>query len=90
MLANLSETMQQTMFLMLFVVLSFILLSGLMTPVESMPMWAQKLTRCLPPTYMVEIMRSVLTPVYWTENILSKEEQKDLDSGKKGVYRHKA
>ena len=39
---------------------------------------------------MVEIMRSVLTPVYWTENILSKEEQKDLDSGKKGVYRHKA
>lgn len=59
MLANLSETMQQTMFLMLFIVLSFILISGLMTPVESMPLWAQKLTWCLPPTYMVEIMRSV-------------------------------
>lgn len=59
MLANLSETMQQTMFLMLFIVLSFILISGLMTPVESMPVWAQKLTWCLPPTYMVEIMRSV-------------------------------
>lgn len=59
MLANLSETMQQTMFLMLFVVLSFILISGLMTPVESMPLWAQKLSWCLPPTYMVEIMRSV-------------------------------
>ena len=58
-IANLSDTMQQTMFLMLFVVLSFILLSGLMTPVESMPLWAQHFTRLLPPTYMVDIMRAV-------------------------------
>ena len=58
-IANLSDTMQQTMFLMLFVVLSFILLSGLMTPIESMPLWAQHFTRLLPPTYMVEIMRAV-------------------------------
>ena len=58
-IANLSDTMQQTMFLMLFVVLSFILLSGLMTPVESMPLWAQHFTRLLPPTYMVEVMRAV-------------------------------
>lgn len=58
-IANLSDTMQQTMFLMLFVVLSFILLSGLMTPVESMPLWTQHFTRLLPPTYMVEIMRAV-------------------------------
>lgn len=58
-IANLSDTMQQTMFLMLFVVLSFILLSGLMTPVESMPLWTQHFTRLLPPTYMVDIMRAV-------------------------------
>lgn len=58
-IANLSETMQQTMFLMLFIVLSFILLSGLMTPIESMPLWIQHFTRLLPPTYMVEIMRAV-------------------------------
>lgn len=58
-IANLSETMQQTMFLMLFIVLSFILLSGLMTPIESMPLWTQHFTRLLPPTYMVEIMRAV-------------------------------
>lgn len=58
-IANLSDTMQQTMFLMLFIVLSFILLSGLMTPVESMPLWAQHFTHLLPPTYMVEIMRAV-------------------------------
>ena len=59
MLANLSETMQQTMFLMLFIILTFILMSGLMTPVESMPLWAQKLALCLPPTYMVELMRAI-------------------------------
>ena len=58
-IANISDTMRQTMFLMLFVVLLFILLSGLMTPVESMPVWAQKLTLFLPPTYLVEIMRGV-------------------------------
>ena len=58
-IANLSDTMQQTMFLMLFIVLSFILLSGLMTPIESMPLWTQHFTRLLPPTYMVEIMRAV-------------------------------
>mgnify|MGYP003291100904 CR=1 FL=1 len=58
-IANLSDTMQQTMFLMLFIVLSFILLSGLMTPIESMPLWVQHFTHLLPPTYMVEIMRAV-------------------------------
>ena len=58
-IANVSDTMQQTMFLMIFVVLSFILLSGMMTPVESMPLWARKLTYFLPPSYMVRIMRAV-------------------------------
>ncbi len=59
MIANFSDTMQQTMFLMLFIVLSFILVSGLMTPLDSMPLWAQKFARALPPTYMVEIIRAV-------------------------------
>lgn len=59
MIANLSDTMQQTMFIMLFVVLSFILISGLMTPVESMPEWAQKVTWFLPPTYIIKIFRIV-------------------------------
>lgn len=59
MIANLSDTMQQTMFLMLFVILSFILLSGLMTPVESMPEWAQTMTWFLPPSYMIDIIRAV-------------------------------
>lgn len=58
-IANRSETMQQTMFVMFFFVMIFILMSGLITPVESMPAWAQWITRFLPPRYFVEIMRAV-------------------------------
>ncbi|MGM9743092.1 MAG: ABC transporter permease [Candidatus Cryptobacteroides sp.] len=58
-IANISDTMQQTMFLMIFFILSFILMSGMMTPVESMPEWARKITYLLPPSYMVRIMRAV-------------------------------
>ena len=58
-IANISDTMQQTMFVMLFIVLSFILISGLMTPLDSMPLWAQKFAMILPPTYIIEIMRAV-------------------------------
>lgn len=58
-IANRSETMQQTMFVMFFFVMIFILMSGLITPVESMPAWAQWITRLLPPRYFVKIMRAV-------------------------------
>lgn len=58
-IANISNTMQQTMFVMFFFVMIFILLSGLITPIESMPNGAQWVTRFLPPRYFVEIMRSI-------------------------------
>ncbi len=58
-IANRSETMQQAMFVMFFFVMIFVLMSGLMTPIESMPAWAQWITRFMPPCYFVEIMRSV-------------------------------
>ena len=51
--------MQQTMFVMFFFNMLFMLMSGLLTPVDSMPEWAQKLTVVLPPRYFVEILRSV-------------------------------
>lgn len=57
--ANYSATMQQAMFGMFFFVMIFMLMSGLITPVESMPDWAQWITRFLPPRYFIEIMRSV-------------------------------
>lgn len=58
-IANISYTMQQTMFVMFFFVVLFILMSGLITPIASMPDWAQKLTFCFPTRYFISIMRSV-------------------------------
>lgn len=58
-IANRSERMQQTMFVMFFFMIVFILMSGLLTPISSMPEWAQKLTLVFPPRYFIEIMRSV-------------------------------
>ena len=37
----------------------FMLMSGLLTPVDSMPVWAQRFTLILPPRYFVEVLRSV-------------------------------
>ncbi len=58
-IANFSDTMQQTMFVMFFFIMIFILMSGLLTPIDSMPEWAQKITIILPPRYFVDILRSV-------------------------------
>ena len=57
-IANFSDNMQQVMFVMFFFVVVFILMSGLMTPVQSMPRWAQMLTYAIPPRYFIDIMRA--------------------------------
>ena len=57
--ANYSSTMMQAIFGMFFFVMIFILMSGLLTPVESMPVWAQRITFVLPPRYFIGIMRAV-------------------------------
>ena len=40
-------------------VMIFVLMSGLITPIASMPGWAQAITRLLPPRYFIGIMRAV-------------------------------
>lgn len=57
--ANISDNIQQTMFVMFFFIIIFLLLSGLLTPVSSMPEWAQWFTTLLPPRYYIDIMRAV-------------------------------
>lgn len=57
--ANSSIKMSQSMFLMFFVVIIFVLMSGLLTPISSMPDWAQYITYGLPPRYFIDIMRSI-------------------------------
>lgn len=57
--ANCSSTMQQSMYVMFFFIVIFQLMSGLMTPIDSMPQWAQYITYLVPPRYFIEIMRAV-------------------------------
>lgn len=58
-ISNYSATMQQAMFVMWFCMLIFILMSGLFTPISSMPQWAQCITYANPLRYFMEIMRMV-------------------------------
>lgn len=55
-----SETQQQAMFIAFFFVMIFILMSGLFTPIDSMPLWAQIVSRLNPVTYFIEVMRMVV------------------------------
>ena len=59
-ISTLSETMQQAMFISWFFLVVFILMSGLFTPVESMPLWAQKLNLINPLAYFIKINRMIM------------------------------
>lgn len=54
-----SATQQQAMFTMFFCSMLFALLSGLFTPISSMPQWAQTITLFNPVRYFVEVMRMI-------------------------------
>ena len=57
--SNYSDTMQQAMFVMFFFIMIFLLMSGLLTPVASMPDWAQYITIFNPLKYFISVMRMV-------------------------------
>ena len=59
-ISNFTETQQQSMFIAWFFTVLFILMSGLFTPIESMPQWAQNITLFNPIRYFVEIVRMVM------------------------------
>ena len=59
-ISNFTQTQQQAMFIAWFFTVIFILMSGLFTPIESMPKWAQILTEFNPIKYFVEVMRMVM------------------------------
>jgi ABC-2 type transport system permease protein len=59
-ISTVTRTQQQAMFIAFFVILIFLLMSGLFTPVDSMPDWAQKVAEVNPVKHFVFIMRSVL------------------------------
>lgn len=57
--SNYSNTMQQALFVMWFLVVCMMLLSGLFTPVRSMPQWAQRINFFNPMTYYVNSLRTI-------------------------------
>ena len=58
-LSNYANTFQQAMFMMFFFITILILMSGLFTPVTSMPDWTQWIATGSPLRYYIEVMRAV-------------------------------
>ncbi len=59
-ISTMTDTQQQAMFLSWFFLVVFILMSGLFTAIENMPVWAQKLTLLNPLRYFMEVIRMVM------------------------------
>lgn len=59
-ISNYSNTQQQAMSLSFFFTMIFNLMSGLFTPIESMPQWAQTITIFNPLSYFISVMRMVV------------------------------
>jgi ABC-2 type transport system permease protein len=60
-ISTMAGTQQQFMFIAFFFMIIFILMSGIFTPYESMPMWAQKFNRYFNPvSYIMRINRMVM------------------------------
>ncbi|MFT5885074.1 MAG: ABC-2 type transport system permease protein [Arcticibacterium sp.] len=53
------DTQQQATLFSFFIMMCFILLGGLYTPIESMPEWAQWLALMNPPTYFIKVIRAI-------------------------------
>lgn len=59
-ISAISQTQQQVLFVSFFFLIVFIIMSGLFTPVESMPGWAQQLDKINPVFYLIRIIRNVV------------------------------
>ncbi len=59
-MSTMANTQQQVMFLSFFFMLVFVLMSGIFTPTESMPVWAQKLNYINPISWFMKIIRMIL------------------------------
>ena len=58
--STMASTQQQFLFIAFFFVMVFILMSGIFTPTESMPLWAQQFNLVNPVAYLMRINRMVM------------------------------
>lgn len=54
------ETQQQAMFVTFFILMIYLLMSGLLTPIDSMPHWVQLMSELNPVRHFVTIARAIL------------------------------
>ncbi len=59
-LSTLSSTQQQYLFVVFFILMIFVLMSGIFTPAESMPDWAQKFNIINPAAYFMRVIRMIM------------------------------
>jgi ABC-2 type transport system permease protein len=58
--STIAETQQQAMFVTFSIVMVYLLMSGLFTPIRGMPHWAQWVAQASPVMHFVRLMREVL------------------------------
>lgn len=59
-LSTFSDTQMQATLISFFIVMFFVLMGGLYTPLDSMPDWAQKLATINPVGYFIRVMRFIV------------------------------
>jgi ABC-2 type transport system permease protein len=59
-ISTIAHTQQQVMFVAFFFLIVFILMSGIFTPVETMPEWAQKINLVNPLAYFMRVIRMII------------------------------
>jgi ABC-2 type transport system permease protein len=59
-LSTISNTQQQLIYLVFFFMLTFVMMSGVFTPADSMPIWAQKINLANPMAYFMKVIRMIL------------------------------
>ena len=59
-ISTIVDTQQQAMFITFFMVMIYLLMSGLFTPVRSMPDWAQYIAAANPVKHIIGVMRAVM------------------------------
>lgn len=59
-ISSIAENQLQAMFIVLFLFIVFVMLSGLFTPVEGMPVWAHKLNYLNPMSFYMEVIKKII------------------------------
>ncbi len=59
-ISSVSENQLQSMFIVLFLFIIFVLLSGVFTPTEGMPEWAHKINYLNPMSFYIEVIKKII------------------------------